>query len=87
MRVTLLEEDGGKVLIDGSSEDHDERSVQLDSISLTPTQAYVLKYEFFQKNSGTGVEERSISSAHMGATACSRPFVVAELVITSKKLL
>lgn len=87
MRVTLLEEEGGRVLADGSTEDHDERSVHLDSISLTPSQVYVLKYEFFQKNSGVGQEERSISSAHMGASACSRPFVVAELVIASKKLL
>jgi hypothetical protein len=87
MRVTLLEEEGGRVLADGSTEDHDERSVHLDSISLTPSQVYVLKYEFFQKNSGIGQEEMSISSAHMGASACSRPFVVAELVIASKKLL
>ena len=47
MRVTLLEEESGRVLVDGSTEDHDERSVHLDSIALTPTQAYVLKYEFF----------------------------------------
>lgn len=87
MRVTLMEEEGGRVLADGSTEDHDERSVHLDSISLTPAQAYVLKYEFFQKNSAVGEEAEGISSAHMGASACSRPFVVAELVVASKSLL
>lgn len=87
MRVTLLEEDTGRVLAEGSTEDHDERSVHLDSISLNPSHAYTLKYEFYIKNSAADDDEQSISSAHMGASSCSRPFVVSELAVASKKLL
>jgi hypothetical protein len=47
MRVTVLEEQGEKVVIDASTEDHDERSVHLDSIALESTKVYIIKYEFF----------------------------------------
>jgi len=47
MRVSVLEEQGEKVVIDGSTEDHDERSIHLDSVDLDPTKVYLIKYEFF----------------------------------------
>lgn len=88
MKVTVIEEDGGKVIVDGSTEDHDERSVHLDSVALSNTTAYLIKYEFFEKNAKvSNHDDRIISASHMGASACSRPFVVAELVIQSKKLI
>ena len=49
---------------------------------------YIIKYEFFEKNEGLGsFETTTVSSGHMGATACSKPHVVAEMVIASKNLI
>lgn len=35
MTVKLIEEESGKVIVDGSTEDYDERSVHLDSIDVS----------------------------------------------------
>jgi hypothetical protein len=88
MRVTVTEEISGRVIVEGSSADHDERNVHLDSVDLYSSKAYLVKYEFFEKNEGLGdLEQTPVSSGHMGASACSKPHVVAELVIASKKLI
>lgn len=88
MRVSIREENGGRVVVDGSTEDNDERSVHLDTIELSSSKAYIIKYEFFEKNVGIrSYEDKTVSSAHMGASSCSKPFVVQELVITAKELL
>ena len=73
MRVSVAEEHTGKrVLVDGSTEDNDERSVHLDSIELSSTKRYNNKYEFFEKNVGIkSYEDMSVSGSHMGATSCS----------------
>jgi hypothetical protein len=78
MRVSVAEEHSGKrVVIDGSTDDNDERSVHLDSIELSSSKSYIIKYEFFEKNVGIrSYEDMSVSGAHMGATSCSKPFVV-----------
>jgi len=78
MRVRVQEEQSGKrVIIDGSSEDSDQRSVHLDSIELSSSKSYVIQYEFFEKNVGVkSYEDLSVSGAHMGATSCSKAFVV-----------
>jgi hypothetical protein len=78
MRVSVSEEHSGKrVIIDGSTEDSDERSVHLDSIELSSSRSYIIKYEFFEKNVGIkSYEDMSVSGSHMGATSCSKPFVV-----------
>ena len=88
MRVSIHEEAGGRVIIDGSTEDYDERSVHLDTIELSSSKAYIIKYEFFEKNiSIRSYEDKTVSGAHMGASSCSKPFVVQELTITAKELL
>mmetsp|Transcript_21056 Transcript_21056/g.32601 ORF Transcript_21056/g.32601 Transcript_21056/m.32601 type:complete len:348 (+) Transcript_21056:176-1219(+) len=87
MKVSVVEEKSGAVIVDGSTEEDDERSVHLDSLELSTSVSYLIKYEFFEKNVGlTSFEDKTISAAHMGASACSKPFVVQELVIASKDL-
>jgi len=87
MKVSVLEENG-QVVVDASTEDNDERGVHLDSIELSSNKSYLIKYEFFEKNVGlSSFEEKSVSAAHMGASACSKPFVVQELVIANKDML
>jgi hypothetical protein len=77
MRVKLIEEEGGKVIVDGSSEDNDERSVHLDSVELSTSKVYIIKYEFFEKTLAIKhFEDRTVSGAHMGASSCTKPFVV-----------
>jgi hypothetical protein len=88
MRVKLVEEGSGRVVVDGSTEDYDERSVHLDTIEVSSQKSYVVTYEFFEKNVGVrSFEEKTISGGHMGATACSKPFVIQELSIMSKDLI
>jgi hypothetical protein len=88
MRVSVSEEGTGRVVIDGSTEDGDERSVHLDAIELSSSKVYTIKYEFFEKNVGIrSYEDKTVSGAHMGATSCSKPFVVQELAITAKEAL
>ena len=88
MRVSVIEEASGQVILDGTTEDSDERSVHLDSIDVSSSKVYILKYEFFEKNVGfTSYEERSVSSANLGASACSKPFVVQELYFGEKSLI
>ena len=88
MRVSVLEEQSGRVIVDGSTEDKDERHVHLDSLDLSSSKSYSIKYEFFEKNVGLrSFEDKTISAGHMGASACSKPFVVQELVISSKQLI
>ena len=87
MRVSVTEEQSGRVVVDGSTEDGDERSVHLDTIELSSTKAYIIKYEFFEKNVNIrSYEDKIVSGAHMGASSCSKPFVVQELAITAKEL-
>jgi len=77
MRVSVLDESDKSVVVDGSSDDHDEQRVHLDSIDLSSTKSYLIKYEFFEKNLGVrSFEDKIISAGHMGASACSKPFVV-----------
>jgi len=77
MRVKLVEEESGRVVIDGSTEDYDERSVHLDAIDLSSQMAYNVTYEFFEKNVGVrSYEDKTISGSHMGAISCSKPFVI-----------
>ena len=88
MRVSVIQEDGNRVIVDGSTEDADERNVHLDSVDLSSSHSYVIKYEFFAKSAVKGTAgAKSMSGSHMGAVACSKPFVVQELVIASKELL
>jgi len=77
MRVSIVDELTGSVVVDGSTEDYDERSVHLDSVEMSSSKAYIIKYEFFEKNLGLrSFEDKTISAGHMGASACSKPFVV-----------
>jgi hypothetical protein len=88
MRVSVIEEQSGKVVIDGTTEEDDQRSVHLDSIDISSSKTYIIKYEFFEKNAGLlDLADSTISAAHMGATACNRPFVVQEMVLISKDLM
>ena len=88
MRVSVTEEGSGIVVVDGSTEDNDERSVHLDSIEISSSKAYVIKYEFFQKNIGMkSFEDKTISSGHLGASGCTKPFVIQELLIAAKQLI
>lgn len=87
MRVKLVEEATGNVIVDGSTEDYDERSVHLDSVEVSSQKAYIVTYEFFEKNIGIrSFEDKTISGGHMGAISCSKPFVTQELAIVSKDL-
>ena len=52
MRVSVIEEKTGRVIIDGSSNINDERRVHLDSIEVSSDKAYLIKYEFFEKRYG-----------------------------------
>ena len=77
MRVSVTEEATCIVVVDGSTEDNDERSVHLDSIDISSAKSYIIKYEFFQKNVGMrSFEDKTISSGHLGASGCTKPFVV-----------
>jgi hypothetical protein len=77
MRVSVIEELSGKVIIDGSSNINDERRVHLDSIEISSDKAYIIKYEFFEKNvAHGGFQDKTVSGGHMGASTCSKPFVV-----------
>jgi len=88
MRVSVIQEDGGRVIVDGSTEDADERNVHLDSVELSSSHSYIIKYEFFAKSPVKGnIDEKTIAGSHMGAIACGKPFVVQELVVASKELL
>ena len=88
MKVTIVEEESGKIIVEGDSADHDERSVHLDAVDLRSSKVILIQYEFYEKNEGLGnLEDTAVSSGHMGATACSKPHVVAELVIASKDLI
>jgi len=88
MKVSVIEEQSGQTIVDGSTEDYDERKVHLDSLRLQSSKSYVIKYEFYEKNVGLkSFEERLISAGHMGAIACSKPFVIQELTIISKDLI
>lgn len=62
--------------------------MHLDSIEVSSTKTYQVKYEFWEKNLGAkSYEDKTISAGHMGSSACSKPFVVQELAIVSKDLL
>jgi len=88
MRVSVIEEDGNRVIVDGSTDDADERNVHLDSIEISSSKSYIIKYEFFAKSAVKGTHlTKTIPGSHMGAVSCSKPFVVHELVIVSKDLL
>ena len=51
--------------------------MHLDSLDLRSDKSYTIKYEFFEKNVGLkSFEDRLISAGHMGAIACSKPFVI-----------
>ena len=77
MKVTVTEEGTGRVVVDGSTEDYDERRVHLDSVDLSSSMDYTIKYEFYEKNVGLrSFEDKTISAGHMGASACSKPFVI-----------
>jgi hypothetical protein len=77
MRVSVIEEKSGKVIIDGSSNNNDERRVHLDSIEISSDKAYLIKYEFFEKNvAHGGFQDKIVSGGHMGTYTCSKPFVV-----------
>lgn len=77
MIVSVIEEQTGKVIVDGSSEVMDERNVHLDSIDISSAKSYILKYEFFQKNLvQASFQDKTVSGGHMGALTCSQPFVV-----------
>jgi hypothetical protein len=54
MRVSVIEEKSGNLIVDGSSEEMDERNVHLNSISLSSDKSYIIKYEFFEKNVAHG---------------------------------
>ena len=54
MRVSIIEltsgdrnPANGKIIIDGSSEDMDQRNVHLDTVELSSEKTYLFKYEFF----------------------------------------
>ena len=47
MRVSITDEANGQVVVDGSTEDHDERQVHLDSVTMSSSHSYLIKYEFF----------------------------------------
>jgi len=82
-----MEAESGRTVVDGTTEDKDERSVHLDTIEISSTKAYIIKYEFFEKYVGqASYEDRTISGAHLGASGCSKPFVVQEMVLISKEL-
>jgi tRNA isopentenyl-2-thiomethyl-A-37 hydroxylase MiaE len=88
MRVKLIDEETGNVVVDGSTEDHDERNVHLDSIDVSSRKTYQVVYEFYEKNVGIrSFEDKTISGGHMGAMSCSKPFVAQELAIVSKDLI
>jgi len=88
MRVSVIEEESKRVVVDGSTEDSDERNVHLDSIHISSKHTYVIQYEFFEKSPVRGTfVHRAIAGSHMGSVSCSKPFVVQELVIISKELL
>lgn len=87
MKISVLEEDTGRVIISGSSEANDERTVHLDSLDLSSEKAYVFQYEFFEKSVTLEHEDDIlVSGGHMGAMACTQPFIVQELAIVSKDL-
>ena len=54
MKVTVSEEESGRVIVEGSSADHDERNVHLDAVDLTSSKVLLIKYEFYEKNEGLG---------------------------------
>jgi hypothetical protein len=90
MRVSVTDEQSGQVVVDGTTEDSDERQVHLDSLLIASDRAYIIKYEFFQKSVGLRSFDDKIeqaSAGHMGATACTKPFVVQELVIAAQELI
>jgi hypothetical protein len=71
MKISVREEDTGRVIVEGSSEDDDERTVYLDSTELSSEKAYVLQYEFFEKSVTLEHEDDIlVSGGHMGAMAC-----------------
>jgi hypothetical protein len=77
MKVTVKEEASGTVVVDGTTEDYDERRVHLDSVELSSSKVYIIKYVFYSKNVGMkSFEDKSVSAGHMGAIACSKPFVI-----------
>jgi hypothetical protein len=47
MRVSVTDEHSGQIIVDGSTEDSDERRVHLDSVDIASDRFYVIKYEFF----------------------------------------
>ena len=88
MRVSIIEEETKRVVVDGSTEDADERSVHLDSIHISSKLTYIIKYEFFEKSPVMGsTHHKTIAGSHMGSVSCTKPFVVQELAIISKDLL
>jgi len=77
MKVSVVEESSGKIIVDGSTEDSDERNVHLDTIDISSSKTYLIRYQFYEKNIGLkSYEDKTISAAHMGAASCSKPFVV-----------
>lgn len=87
MRVSVIEDESKRVVVDASTEDVDERNVHLDSIHISSKHVYTIQYEFFEKSPVKGnIVERTIAGSHMGSVGCSKPFVVQELAIISKEL-
>jgi hypothetical protein len=76
MRVSVIEEESKRVVVDASTEENDERNVHLDSIHISSKHTYIIKYEFFEKSPVRGtIVHRTIAGSHMGSVACSKPFV------------
>lgn len=77
MRVSVIEEETKRVVVDGSTEDADERNVHLDSIHISSKLTYIIKYEFFEKSPVMGsTHHKTIAGSHMGSVSCTKPFVV-----------
>lgn len=86
MRVSLIEQESGSILIDATSIDDNEGVARLDYTSLSYDTMYVLKYEFFEQQIVSSNSELSQTQFSTSNTECKLPFILQELLIIDSQL-
>ena len=87
MRVTILDRtEGGGILVDGTSLDHNSGVVLLEYDQLQPGHEYVIRYDLYDKEIVANAEDLTEMAVSGTGLVCKLPFVTQELLILDKSL-
>ena len=91
MRVTILEEHSGSIIIDGTTLDFgDQGYVSLDTDELKDNTDYVLRYDLYDTqlhSASASDDEAAFAQRSMTNVRCKHPFITQELMVVDRRLL